>query len=73
MLYNGFAEFLSDRELGKLYKDFFTFTQLFNGNISIILPFAIKNQKQETLGNMIGLKFKAKAKSDIINMVEEFL
>ncbi|MCT0017231.1 hypothetical protein EFE32_10450 [Lactococcus lactis subsp. lactis] len=68
---NGFAEFLSDIELRKLYKEIYKFSQDFEGNIDIILPFANKNKKQETLGKKIGFQFKAKAKAEIINMIEE--
>lgn len=44
---NGFAEFLSDIELDKLYKEIFKFSQDFEGNVDIILPFANKNKEQE--------------------------
>lgn len=59
---NGFAEFLSELELRKLYKDIFKFSQDFKGNVNIVLPFGNKNKKQETLGKKIGFQFKTKAK-----------
>ncbi|WDA67282.1 hypothetical protein [Lactococcus lactis] len=68
---NGFAEFLSDIELRKLYKEIFNFSQNFEGNVDIILPFANKNKEQETLGKKIGFQFKAKDKQEIVNMIEE--
>ncbi|WKF72344.1 hypothetical protein QYM42_08125 [Lactococcus lactis] len=68
---NGFAEFLSDIELRKLYEEIFNFSQDFKGNVDIILPFANKNKEQETLGKKIGFQFKAKAKQEIIKMIEE--
>lgn len=68
---NGFAEFLSDIELRKLYKEIFNFSQNFEGNIDIILPFANKNKEQETLGKKIGFQFKSKDKQEIVNMIEE--
>lgn len=68
---NGFAEFLSDVELRNLYKEIFMFTQSFDGNVVILLPFANKNKEQESLGNKIGFKFKAKEKQEILNMVKE--
>lgn len=68
---NGFAEFLSDTELRKLYEEIFKFSQDFGGNVDIILPFANKNKEQEALGNKIGFQFKAKAKQEIIKMIEE--
>lgn len=67
---NGFAEFLSDIELRKLYKEISKFSQDFDGNVDIILPFANKNKEQETLGKKIGFQFKAKDKQEIVNMVE---
>lgn len=68
---NGFAEFLSDIELRKLYKEIFNFSQNFEGNVDIILPFANKNKEQETLGKKIGFQFKAKDEQEIVNMIEE--
>lgn len=68
---NGFAEFLTDTELKKLYEGIFDFTKLFTGNIHIMLPFANKNKEQEMLGKKIGFYFRAKEKEDIICMIEE--
>lgn len=68
---NGFAEFLSDIELRKLYEEIFKFIQDFKGNVAVMLPFANKNKKQETLGKKIGFQFKAKEKQEILNMIEE--
>ncbi|MDA3972967.1 hypothetical protein PF023_02815 [Enterococcus thailandicus] len=68
---NGFAEFLSDIELRNLYEKIFLFTQTFDGNVDIILPFANKNKKQESLGHKIGFKFKAKEKQELISMIKE--
>lgn len=68
---NGFAEFLSDIELMKLYRDIFTFTKSFSGNVHIILPFANKNKKQESIGNKIGFHFKSKEKQDFILMLKK--
>ncbi|WP_439444152.1 hypothetical protein ACSMFR_05855 [Listeria aquatica] len=58
-------------ELRKLYEEIFEFTRGFEGNVDILLPFANKNEEQESLGNKIGFKFKAKAKQDITNMIKE--
>lgn len=68
---NGFAEFLSDIELRKLYEEINKFIQDFEGNVDVILPFANKNKEQETLGKKIGFQFKAKEKQEIINMIKE--
>ncbi|MDG4984993.1 hypothetical protein OGZ51_12645 [Lactococcus lactis] len=68
---NGFAEFLSDTELSELYEEIFKFSQDFDGNVDVILPFANKNKEQENLGKKIGFQFKAKAKQEIIKMIEE--
>lgn len=68
---NGFAEFLSNTELRKLYEEIFKFSKDFKGNVDIILPLANKNKEQETLGKKIGFQFKAKSKQEIIIMVEE--
>lgn len=68
---NGFAEFLSEEALRRLYKDIYEFSENFKGNVDIILPFANKNKKQESLGKKIGFNFNAKEKQDIIGMIND--
>lgn len=68
---NGFAEFLSDIELRRLYRGIFKFSQAFEGNVDIIFPFANKNKEQEKLGKKIGFQFKAKPKIEVIDMIQK--
>lgn len=68
---NGFAEFLTDVELEKLYIDISKFTESFEKNVEVILPFANKNKKQEALGKKIGFKFNAKEKEEIFNLINK--
>lgn len=68
---NGFAEFLTDDDLKRLYIGIRNMADTFNGKIHIILPFANRNEKQEALGNKIGFKFRAKEKEYMISLIEE--
>lgn len=68
---NGFAEFLSDADLQKLYLGIRELTDSFEGNATIILPFANKNEKQEAVGKKIGFQFRAKDKQEMIEMINE--
>lgn len=68
---NGFAEFLNDEDLKKLYIGIRNMANTFSGKVHIILPFANKNKKQEELGNKIGFKFRAKEKDYMINLIKE--
>lgn len=68
---NGFAEFLTDNDLQKLYCEIFEFTKLFDKEITIILPFAIKNRKQEKIGKQIGFQYKAKYRKDMVSLMEK--
>jgi SAM-dependent methyltransferase len=68
---NGFAEFLSDEELQKLYLGIRELTDSFEGNATIILPFANKNEKQEAVGKKIGFQFRAKDKQEMTEMINE--
>lgn len=68
---NGFAEFLSDDELRKLYLGIYEMANTFKKKVDIILPFANKNPKQEELGNKIGFKFRAKEKQFMIDMIKD--
>lgn len=68
---NGFAEFLSDEDLKKLYEGIHKMACTFAGKVHIILPFANKNEKQENIGNKIGFKFRAKEKEYMIDLVKE--
>ncbi|KEI04400.1 hypothetical protein ADU90_13725 [Clostridium botulinum] len=68
---NGFAEFLSDKDLEKLYMGIRYMADTFSGRIHIILPFANKNKKQEELGDKIGFKFRAKEKEYMINLIND--
>lgn len=67
---NGFAEFLSDEYLKKLYSEIYNMTAVFSGKVHIILPFANKNKNQENLGNKIGFKFRAKEKDYMIKLIK---
>ncbi len=67
---NGFAEFFEEENLKKLYEGIHHLTKIFKGQVDIILPFAITNQKQEKLGNAIGFKYRAKEKKDMLQLVE---
>lgn len=67
---NGFAEFLSDEELETLYHGIHAMTSSFSGKISVILPFANRNEKQEKTGNKIGFKYRAKEKDYMIQLIE---
>lgn len=68
---NGFAEFLNDEDLKKLYIGIYNLACNFYGDIRIILPFANKNEKQEKLGRRIGFNFRAKEKCEIIKLIKE--
>ncbi|MDQ0148169.1 hypothetical protein ACFO6R_03530 [Eubacterium multiforme] len=68
---NGFAEFLSDEDLKKLYIGIHKMAATFSGRVHIILPFANKNKKQEELGDKIGFKFRAKEKNYMINLIKD--
>lgn len=62
---NGFAEFLSDVKIRKLYEEIFKFTQEFKGNVDIILPFANKNKEQEALGKKLVFNSKLKRRENL--------
>ncbi|GAB6169346.1 hypothetical protein JCM1393_18060 [Clostridium carnis] len=68
---NGFAEFLNDEDLKKLYIGIYEMSTTFSGHVHIILPFANKNKKQEELGDKIGFKFRAKEKEYMIDLIKE--
>lgn len=68
---NGFAEFLNDEDLKKLYIGIHDMSTTFSGHVHIILPFANKNKKQEELGDKIGFKFRAKEKEYMIDLIKE--
>lgn len=68
---NGFAEFLTYRDLLKLYQGIHGLANNFVGGIYIILPFANKNEKQESLGDKIGFQFRAQDKNELIAMVKK--
>jgi SAM-dependent methyltransferase len=68
---NGFAEFLSDAELQKLYLGIRELTDSFEGNATVILPFANKNEKQEAVGKKIGFQFRAKDKQEMTEMIND--
>ncbi|GEM_PF-3537140 len=68
---NGFSEFLTDADLIKLYTGIRNLADKFVGEVYIILPFANKNEKQESIGNKIGFQFRAKDKGKIISIIKE--
>ncbi|EME8127436.1 hypothetical protein [Enterococcus lactis] len=68
---NGFAEFLPDEDLIKLYQGIRNLTDEFVGKVYIILPFANKNEQQEAIGNKIGFQFRAKDKNKIVEIIKE--
>lgn len=68
---NGFAEFLSDEDLKKLYIGIKEMVSIFSGKIHVILPFANRNLKQEKVGDKIGFKFRAKEKEYMIHLIKD--
>lgn len=68
---NGFAEFLTDNELESLYAGIYELSSTFKGKVSIILPFANRNDKQEKTGNKIGFRYRAKEKDYMIQLVNK--
>lgn len=68
---NGFAEFLSDVELESLYQKIRELIDLFEKNVHIILPFAIRDEKQEKIGRKIGFNYRAKEEKQMVKLVEK--
>lgn len=65
---NGFAEFLEDDLLVKLYMEIYDLTRSFKGQIDLILPYAIRSKKQEKLGNLIGFNYLAREKNYMLRL-----
>lgn len=68
---NGFAEFLDDKELKHLYEGIFLMTAMFSGRVSVVIPFANRNENQEKTGNKIGFKYKAKDKDVMLKLIKD--
>lgn len=68
---NGFAEFLNDSDLIKLYANINNLVEAFPGDTCVILPFANKNKKQETIGKKIGFQYQAKDNNEMIALCEQ--
>jgi hypothetical protein len=65
---NGFAEFLEDDLLVKLYMDIYDMTRHFDGQIDLILPYAVRSSKQERLGKVIGFNYLAREKNYMLRL-----
>lgn len=63
---NGFTNFLTDNDLQKLYQSIYKFSESFNGESTILLPFAIKNKNQEYIEKKIGFQYRAEEKTELI-------
>lgn len=68
---NGFAEFLNDEQLLQLYIGIHNLIKEYKGGVSIILPFAGENKKQESIGEKIGFQFRTKNKNTLITLIKE--
>ena len=68
---NGFAEFLTDDNLKKLYTGISEIMHAVKGSVHVILPFAIRNEKQEEIASTIGFHYRAKDKEEIIGIINE--
>lgn len=68
---NGFAEFLTDHDLRILYQEIEELVRSFKGQALLILPFANKNKKHETIGRKIGFQFRAKSKDEMLMLITE--
>ncbi|WP_242967877.1 class I SAM-dependent methyltransferase [Tepidibacter mesophilus] len=71
VLCNGFAEFFDDSNLTRLYKCIYKITKEFKGKVDIVLPFSVKNKKQEKIGEKIGFKYRTKSKDYMLNLVKD--
>ncbi|WFD11133.1 class I SAM-dependent methyltransferase [Tepidibacter hydrothermalis] len=71
VLCNGFAEFFDDDNLTKLYKGIYELTKGFKGKIDIVLPFSVKDEKQEKIGHRIGFKYRTKSREYMLDLVKD--
>ncbi|CAH2214546.1 hypothetical protein [Tepidibacter aestuarii] len=67
---NGFAEFFDDDNLTNLYKGIYKLTKEFKGKINIVLPFSVKDEKQEKIGHRVGFRYRTKSKDYMLELVE---
>ena len=66
---NGFAEFLDDETLTKLYMGIRKIAGIFTGRVHIILPFSIKDDYQQKIADKIGFGYRAKPRLLMENLI----
>lgn len=67
---NGFAEFFDDDKLQCLFSRMENMISYFEGNKYIIIPFAIRNKKQEKILKMVGFNYIARDRERIVDYIE---
>lgn len=71
ILCNGFGEFFGDEDLQKLFASIFQISESVQGSVDLIMPFSLRNPKQERIAKKLGFNYLARERETLFDMLRK--